>query len=171
MTQPLRSGDRAARTGSIVARLQPFCHFARDDSRTAGPSTPYHVASGSLNPRDPIRVLLATQLFLCDFCAFIAQAITLRALSRVGARITGKGPIQELPLCHCLCHNHAIPARVATSPAVSLSHTQKAVDTRETRMNTASPCRSISLTILSYQSTRRFDTEEVAGSNPVVPTI
>ena len=41
----------------------------------------------------------------------------------------------------------------------------------ETRMNTALSCRCISLDSFPYQCTRRFDTEEVAGSNPVVPTI
>ena len=74
-------------------------------------------------------------------------------------------------LCHGLCHNPAIPARVGPSPAVSLGHTQKAGNMRQTRMDTTFPCCSVSLGSLPYQCTRRFDTEEVAGSNPVVPTI
>ena len=74
-------------------------------------------------------------------------------------------------LCHGLCHNPAIPARVGPSLAVSLRHTQKAVNTPETRMDTTFLCRRISLVPLPYQCTRRFDTEEVAGSSPVVPTI
>ena len=40
----------------------------------------------------------------------------------------------------------------------------------ETRMNIASLCRLASLGSLPYQCAQRFDTEEVAGSNPVVPT-
>jgi len=74
-------------------------------------------------------------------------------------------------LCHGLCHNPAIPTRVGPSLRVSLGYTQKAVSLRETRMNTASSYRLVSLASLPYQATRRFDTEEVAGSNPVVPTI
>ena len=74
-------------------------------------------------------------------------------------------------LCRCLCRNPAIPASVGSSRAVSLRHTHKAVNVRETRMDTASRCRFVSLDSLPYQATRRFDTEEVAGSSPVVPTI
>ena len=74
-------------------------------------------------------------------------------------------------LCHDLCHNPPIPARVGSLLAVSLGYTQKAGNMPETRMNTASPCHFVSLQALPYQATRRFDTEEVAGSNPVVPTI
>ena len=74
-------------------------------------------------------------------------------------------------MCRDLCHNPAIPARVGPSLAVSLSHTQKAANQRQTRMNTASLCRFVWFGSLPYQCSQRFDTEEVAGSNPVVPTI
>ena len=37
-------------------------------------------------------------------------------------------------------------------------------------MDTALLCRLVSLAPLPCRCTRRFDTEEVAGSNPVVPT-
>ena len=80
-------------------------------------------------------------------------------------------PSQPAGLCHGLCHNPAIPAGIEPLPAVSLRHTQKAANMPETRMNTASLSRFVSLGSLPYQATRRFDTEEVAGSNPVVPTI
>jgi hypothetical protein len=52
---------------------------------------------------------------------------------------------------------------------VSAGNTQKAANPRETRMNAAFPCRFVSLAIPPYQPVWRFDTEEVAGSNPVVP--
>ena len=42
---------------------------------------------------------------------------------------------------------------------------------RETRMNTAFLYLSMSLGLPLCQCTRRFDTEEVVGSNPIVPTI
>jgi len=38
-------------------------------------------------------------------------------------------------------------------------------------MNTALSCHSVSRRALPHQAIQRFDTEEVAGSNPVVPTI
>jgi len=57
----------------------------------------------------------------------------------------------HLDLCHGLCHNLAIPAGVGPSLAVSLTYTRKAVNVRETRMNTALPCRSVSLGSLPYQ--------------------
>ena len=74
-------------------------------------------------------------------------------------------------LCRDLCRNPAIPARVGPFLVVSLKHTPKAANMLETPMNTASLYHPVSLGFLPYQATRRFDTEEVAGSNPVVPTI
>ncbi len=84
---------------------------------------------------------------------------------------TGGGPRPCVVLCRCLCRNPAIPAGVWPLLAVSFRYTRKAVNVRETRMNTAFLCRFVSLSYLPYQCTPRFDTEEVAGSNPVVPTI
>jgi hypothetical protein len=73
-------------------------------------------------------------------------------------------------LCHGLCHNPAIPERVGASAAVSLSHTQKAVNVHETRMNTASLCRSASLRIGQLQFTPGNGMEEVIGSIPIRST-
>ena len=103
------------------------------------------------------------------------ESSRLPELARRGSAIrldgTIGGPLPCVVLCRGLCHNPAIPAGVGPLLAVSLRHTQKAVNMPETRMNTASPCRFVSLDSLPHQATRRFDTEEVAGSNPVVPTI
>ena len=73
-------------------------------------------------------------------------------------------------LCHGLCRNPAIPARVGALLAVSLRYTRKAVNTPETRMNTASPCRSGSLRICPFQFTLGNGMEEVVGSIPTRST-
>jgi hypothetical protein len=55
-----------------------------------------------------------------------------------------RGGQKPLDLCHGLCHNPAIPARSSASLPVSLGHTQKAANLRETRMNAANPYHFVS---------------------------
>ncbi|MGO9339716.1 MAG: hypothetical protein ACLPY1_19625, partial [Terracidiphilus sp.] len=76
----------------------------------------------------------------------------------------------SLVLCHGLCHNPAIPAGVGLYLSVSLGHTQKAAILRETRMNTASLCRFVSLSICSYSFALGNGMEEVIGSIPIRST-
>ena len=73
-------------------------------------------------------------------------------------------------LCHGLCHNPAIPAGVGPSRAVSLRHTQKAVNERETRMNTAFLCRFVFLCVCPYSFALGNGMEEVIGSIPIRST-
>jgi len=75
-----------------------------------------------------------------------------------------------LVLCHSLCHNPATPARVGPLLAVSLRHTPKAVNVRETRMNTAFLCRSISLCVCPSRFALGNGMEEVIGSIPISTT-
>jgi hypothetical protein len=70
-------------------------------------------------------------------------------------------------LCHILCHNPLIPARVGPSPVVSLRYTQKAANRPETRMNTASLCRLVSLSICPCSFGLGNGMEEVIGSIPI----
>ena len=73
-------------------------------------------------------------------------------------------------LCRCLCRNPAIPAGVWLSLAVSFRHTKRAANMPKTSMNTASVYHSRFLGVASYKRGAGFDTVEVGGSNPPVPT-
>ena len=79
-----------------------------------------------------------------------------------------RGP---LTLCHNLCHNPAIPARVGPYRRVSLTHRQRAAKMRRNRINTALSHHSMSLSLSPSQLTRGIDTEEVDGSSPFGPTM
>ncbi len=73
-------------------------------------------------------------------------------------------------MCHGLCHNPAIPARVGPFLAVSLGYTQKAANMLETRMNTASLCSFVFLYVCLYSFTLGNGMEEVVGSIPTRST-
>jgi hypothetical protein len=73
-------------------------------------------------------------------------------------------------LCHELCHNPVIPTRVEPLLAVSLRYTRKAVNVRETRMNTAFLCRSISVCVCPSRFALGNGMEEVVGSIPTRST-
>jgi hypothetical protein len=73
-------------------------------------------------------------------------------------------------LCHGLCHNPAIPARVGPFLVVSFGYTKKAVNMPETRMKTAFPCRCVSLLICPCAFALGNGMEEVIGSIPIRST-
>jgi len=50
----------------------------------------------------------------------------------------------QMTLCRGLCRNCVVPAGVGPSLGVLLRYTQRAANMPETRMNTASPCHSVS---------------------------
>jgi hypothetical protein len=60
------------------------------------------------------------------------------------AKGSQRASVSAPALCRGLCRNPAIPARIGPLLAVSLGHTQKAANMRETRMNTASPYHLVS---------------------------
>jgi hypothetical protein len=66
----------------------------------------------------------------------------------------GHLPLVWPTLCHGLCHNPAIPARSSASLPVSLGHTRRAANLRETRMNTAFRCHLVSSGVFPSDFTR-----------------
>ena len=66
---------------------------------------------------------------------------------------TGGGSLPCVVLCRGLCRNPAIPAGVWPLLAVSFRYTRKAVNVRETRMNTASPCHLVFFGFAPSEST------------------
>jgi hypothetical protein len=76
----------------------------------------------------------------------------------------------EHHLCRGLCRNPAIPARVALCLRVSLGNRQEAANSDQSRMNTASLCRSHFRRVAPSQFTLRNGMEEVVGSIPTRST-
>jgi hypothetical protein len=73
-------------------------------------------------------------------------------------------------LCRCLCRKPAVPAIVASSPMLSLGHTQKATSVRETSMNTACSVLLRSPAVCPYSFALGNCMEEVIGSIPIRST-
>jgi hypothetical protein len=74
-------------------------------------------------------------------------------------------------LCRDLCRNPSIPARIGPSHVVSLGIKRVAATSDQTRMNTAPLCYSDFFGVAWSRTGLRFDTVEVWGSSPHVPTI
>jgi len=91
----------------------------------------------------------------------------VRPPHRRAAQGGGRGPA----LRRGLCRNPPIPAHVEGSRSVSIGHRYGAGKIRQTRLNTAFPCRSRSLGVAICFSRQRTVTAEAAGSSPVVPAI
>ena len=73
-------------------------------------------------------------------------------------------------LCRALCRNPAIPTEVWLCRRVSLHDKQEAAHMPETRMNTASQCRSHFVSVAPSEFALRNGMEEVVGSIPTRST-
>jgi hypothetical protein len=149
--KPLLDAEQGQRIIAMACGPPPDCR--KPESRVFFSS----IASAASTP--PIRPANAQRRSLW------VRAPSCAALALRVKRARECGSLGEL--CHGLWHNPAIPARVGSSLGVSLGHTQKTVSVRETPMNTAFPCRFVSLGSLPYRCTRRFDT--VRGHVPDNP--
>ena len=82
-----------------------------------------------------------------------------------------EGRFAQRLLCRDLCRNPAIPTRIEPCRSLSLGCTCGAGKRRLARMNAAPGYHSGFFGVASSRTGSRFDTVEVAGSSPVVPTI
>ena len=78
--------------------------------------------------------------------------------------------IDCLVLCRSLCRNPAIPTGVGVCRRVSLGNSCEAVNSDQSRMNTAPACRCNSLAVTRSSFGLRIRDQGVGGSNPLSPT-
>jgi hypothetical protein len=100
----------------------------------------------------------------------LGHVVALTWLLEVGEVERFHSAKQVISYCGLSSHNPAFPASAGAVLAVSLRHTQKAVNVRQTLMNAAFLCRIVSLCICPYSFALGNVMKEVTGSIPVRST-